>query len=305
MNSMPDRIVHIGFPKTATTFLQKGVFPFLENTRYVDFRDCEKVFDEVVFLDDFDFDIQHTKSKLEEYYDSRTSLFSLESLVGAPFILKGANRSQIPRRLKILGINKIIITLRKQTDIVDSMYRQYIYQGGTVKFADFLNLDKKRSLYARPFNIDYLKYDQLVKEYQTLFGKENVLVVPHESLKKNASQFLNQLSNFICNHDFSIKLEKLQNESLSNLSTNLLRIINHFAFSGMKPNNLVWNGFSTRIIKKIFQVILDPYFFSFFSNKNSYLNPDQSAKLKKYFLNSNKRLTELTDLELKEYINAQ
>ncbi|MEP5234103.1 MAG: hypothetical protein ABJQ86_04790, partial [Cyclobacteriaceae bacterium] len=136
-------IVHIGYPKTATTFLQWEVFPNLEGVNYVDYRTCEKIFTPLIYLDEFDYDPSYVQEILKTYGLERTNLFSFEGLVGAPFIYKGLGRSEIPERLRTLGFDKIIITLRDQEDMLDSLYRQYVIQGGVVRFADFI--DRKRN----------------------------------------------------------------------------------------------------------------------------------------------------------------
>lgn len=292
------KIVHIGYPKTGSTFLQQRVFPQLDDIEYVDFHTCVKLFEDVIYLDDLDFDFQRSKKTLEKY--SSKSLFSQEALTGAPYTFKGLNRSRIPHRLKELGFTQIIITVRNQVAIIDSMYRQYIYQGGVMKFVDFLNLDGKWNHYLRGYNLDYLKYDRLVSLYYDVFGKENVLVLPQELLRENQDTFVQLISDFMKVDIPKLKPSKSSNESLSNLSTALMRVINHFTFNSQRPNHLISNWISTKPIKKVFQVILDPYLFSLFSRKRSYLKEHQKERLSDYFAESNFELNNLIDFNLKE-----
>jgi hypothetical protein len=301
MDSMSDKIIHIGFPKTATTFLQKSVFPRIETFNFIDFKNCAKIFEEVVYLDDLDYEVESTKEKLAPFLTDKPTLASLESLVGAPFTFKGLNRSRIPARLQELGFNKVIITIRNQTEIIDSLYRQYIYQGGVLRFKDFLNEDQKWNHYLRPFNFDYLKYDKLISLYQNLFGQENVLILPQELLKVDSVKYLKELSVFMGCKEGLANSVRAKNESLSNLSTNILRIINHFTFNSQRPNNLLWNGISTKPIKKLFQAILDPYLLGFFSSKKTYLNKNQKIQVEKYYSKSNAELKKLIELNLQEY----
>lgn len=283
-------IVHVGFPKTATTFLQWEIFPKLEGINYVDYRDCGKIFPPLIYLDDLDYNSTEVAQTLKTYKKGDSNLFSFESLAGAPFIFKGLGRSKIPQRLKNLGFDKAVITIRDQVDILDSLYRQYVIQGGVMRCKDFLNRDNKWSLYVRVFNPDYLKYDSLISKYQEVFGVENVLVLTNESLKSNQDNYLGELQKFIGYNLSKSSNHRKANQSLSNLSIAALRIVNHFIFTSQKPNNLLWGKISTKYVSKIFIAILEPYFFRFFSRKRSFLTSDDKQYFKTFYKESNDKL---------------
>ncbi|MEQ8239494.1 MAG: hypothetical protein RIA69_09800 [Cyclobacteriaceae bacterium] len=280
-------IVHIGFPKTATTFLQKEVFPHLHNSNYVDYRKCEGIFNDLIYLDDLDYDEAPIKKKLDTFMGSGDNLFSFEALVGAPFIYKGLGRSNIPARLKSLGFDKVIITLRDQVTMYDSLYRQYVIQGGVVRFKDFIDKDKKWNLYRRSFNPDYLCYDKLILLYMEVFGKQNILVLKHESLQQDKTNYLGQIEAFIGDKLADTSSNKKVNSSLCNLSIALLRIVNHFIFTSQKPNNLISNHISTRNVSRIFMAILDPYLFQFFSSRKSFVDEKTTQYIRAYYAKSN------------------
>lgn len=288
-----ERIVHIGFPKTATTFLQKEVFPTIEGTNFVDYRSCEAVFTDLIYLDDLDYDQKKVEEKLSKLYTQGFSLFSFEALGGAPFIYKGLGRSRIPKRLKDLGMTKVIITLRDQKTMYDSLYRQYVVQGGVMRFKDFLDTGKKWNLYVRAFNPDYLKYDRIIKVYFDLFGPENVLILNHELLTADKAQYLNILEKFIQMPLGDLQENKRVNKSLCNLSVAVLRIVNHFIFTSQKPNQLISNHISTRNVSRIFQAILDPYFFGFFSKRKSLLTKGDVTYIQNYYQESNENTKKL------------
>jgi len=280
-------IVHIGFPKTATTFLQKEVFPHLKKSNYVEYRKCEGIFNDLIYLDDLDYEEEPILKMLNAFMERTDNLFSFEALVGAPFIYKGLGRSSIARRLKSLGFDKVIITLRDQITMYDSLYRQYVIQGGVVRFKDFIDKDKKWNLYRRSFNPDYLCYDKLIMLYMEVFGKQNVLVLKHESLKKDKVDYLAKIEAFIGDKLSDTSSNKKVNSSLCNLSIRLLRIINHFIFTSQKPNNLISNHISTRNVSRIFMAILDPYLFRFFSSRKSFVDNQTSQYLSNYYKKSN------------------
>ena len=50
-------VVHIGYPKTGTTFLQWNVFPKLKNWNFIDYHQSHQIFMDLIYLDDLDYDI--------------------------------------------------------------------------------------------------------------------------------------------------------------------------------------------------------------------------------------------------------
>lgn len=291
---MPDIIIHIGFPKTATTFLQRNVFPAIDKINYVDYKTCARIFPPLIYLDDLDYDHSEVEKIMEQYMKDETNLFSFEALCGAPFIYKGLGRSRIAGRLKELGFGKIIITVREQVEVIDSIYRQYIVQGGVVKFKDFLNRDKKWDLYRRSFNLAYLNYSKLIDLYKAEFGKDNVLVLTHNELISDKRAYVSKIAEFIgVDIDYAQIPQSQENSSLSNLAINTLRIVNHFIFTSQKPNHLIWNKINTNYVSKIFKAILDPYFFRFFSSKKSYVKNADALFLKEYYKEGNRSISNL------------
>lgn len=291
---MPDLIAHIGFPKTATTFLQKSVFPAIPDINYIDYHDCVKLLSSLIYLDDLDYSSIIVDQNLRPKLGDQTSLMSFEGLTGAPFIYKGLGRSLIAHRLKELGFNKIIITVRDQVSLIDSIYRQHILQGGVVKFKDFIDIKKKFNLYNRSFNLEYLNYYKLISLYHEVFGIHNVLVLSHKKLVTDKKSYVNDLVEFIKPGVPTIEISQQgENSSLSNLSINLLRIVNHFIFTSQKPNQLLWNGFSTKNTSRGFKAILDPFVFRFISSKRPFSTASERKYLMQYYETDNGRLKEL------------
>lgn len=291
---MPDQIAHIGFPKTATTFLQRSVFPAIKGVNYIDYHTSVELLSSLIYLDDLDYSPKVVEENLKSHLSDSPNLMSFEGLCGAPFIYKGLGRSAIAGRLKELGFNKVIITLREQESLIDSIYRQHILQGGVVRFKDFIDIDGKFNLYNRSFNLEYLNYYKLIKLYREVFGTQSVIVLSHKELVTDQQSYVRKLVDFI--HRGSPELEiskRSENPALTNLSINLLRIVNHFIFTSLKPNHLIWNKISTRYVSKGFQAILDPYFFRIISSKKSYVKPKEREFLAEYYAQGNKQLAEL------------
>lgn len=291
-------VIHVGFPKTGTTFLQKSIFPKLKSWNFIDYHQSDEVFNDLVYLDKLDYSSDAVELRLQKYAKSgANNIASYEALTGAPFTYKGLNRSEAPARLKNLGFDKVIITIRNQNDILDSLYRQYIVQGGVLKFKAFINSEGKFNRYTSAFNPDYLKYDRLIELYYATFGRENVLVLCQEWMRKDSELIASKLSDFL-GEPVDFKAKKSVNKAMTNWSVNLLRIINHFTFNSQRPNQLLTNYISTKNIWKVLAVIIDPYFMRFFSRRKSYLNASTQTYFKEYYADSNLRLAELVDIDL-------
>lgn len=296
---MGANIIHIGFPKTATTFLQWNVFPQLKGIKYVDYKTCREIFQPIIYSDPLDYSIDRIKKKLIE--GNASALYSFESLSGSPFYYKGIGRSNIPLSLCELGFEKVIITIRNQKEAIDSYYRQYVLQGGTLSFRNWLDMEDKRPIPQKYFQRGYLEYDKLILKYEETFGQENLLILSQESLKKDKAAFIRQIEHFTNSTYEHPGKERRAHVSLSNLSISLLRFINHFTYSSVRPFHFLSKRISNRPVWKIFAVILDPYFFRFISSKKSYLVKYQMGqRVHKFYANSNESLKKKWGIDFSE-----
>ncbi|SHK88543.1 Sulfotransferase domain-containing protein [Reichenbachiella agariperforans] len=196
---MDNLIIHIGYHKTATSWLQKE---FFENEKLninsiAPYHDRAKWVTEFI-KPDYSFD----KQVLQEYYlqavdKSKINVLSIERLSGYP-ITGGFDAIIIANRLKELFPSaKILISIREQRSMIKSIYLEYLKVGGNAKLEELL-YPKRFYLIRNPtFNLDYFKYDYLISEYLKLFGEQNILVLPYEALKKTPEQYISELSSFL------------------------------------------------------------------------------------------------------------
>ncbi|WMN10916.1 hypothetical protein QYS49_36500 [Marivirga salinae] len=235
---MNNIIYHIGFPKTGTTYLQNRIFPLL-NLEYFNLEQSASIFSNLIFADDLEF--QQPDLKIQ---NGNNYLFSHEGLINPLFIYGGINKSKIAKRLYNLsednnGTSKVIISIRKQEDLIRSLYCQYLNQGGTFNFDQFI-FSNKGSQNLTLFNPDYLNYYNIVKCYQDIFGSENVMVLLQEKFIDNEEDLLKSISDF-CNVCIleDIQIRNLQNSSLSRFSYKVLRVSNYFSSSYFIPNGFI------------------------------------------------------------------
>ncbi|RMH56010.1 MAG: hypothetical protein D6679_10185 [Candidatus Hydrogenedentota bacterium] len=87
---------------------------------------------------------------------------------------------------------KILITIREQSTMVESIYSQYVKMGGSLSVKEFLSASGpfQGALFRR------LKYDRLVGLYRELFGPSRVFVVLYEDLCHDVTAFLGSIWRF-------------------------------------------------------------------------------------------------------------
>ena len=193
--------IHIGYHKTGTTWLQNyclNLHPEIELLNHGQSnremkRTIDELVDSVASSNDLNFDATAWRnsfdaavSKLLGSKNNPSVLgISRENLSGE--MLKGSNSALVANRLfKLFGKVKVIIVLRNQLDMIESIYKQYIQEGGTLSIEQFL--DWKR--YKIADVEERLKYHKLLAYYRDLFGEENVFVGLYEEFKESKKNFL-------------------------------------------------------------------------------------------------------------------
>ncbi len=283
------RTVHIGLPKTATTYLQEVIFPqFKGDLKYFDKASSSQYFRELMDFDDSMFDVQQMCQKFGEIWNIHDNvLFSCEMLTGLHHQSAFVNRSQIARRLKEVGFQRVIISIRNQYAELESAYRQYIKSGGVLKFDDYISFEKDKRKY---FYVEYFDYSLLWSIYSKLFGHKNVLILQYEHLYSLG--FLKSILDFIGLEEREVQFQNPVNTSLSLTKTNILRILNHFTCNTFRPSNLISNKISTSFFFRLLQKI------PFFNQSKSYINSSRESLIKEFYGRSNSELEKLASIEL-------
>lgn len=276
------KAIHIGFPKTATTFLQTTVFPRLTGRgfTYVPRGASTRLFAPLIDDDDTIFDPDAMADRVREHASAApNALFSYEALTGEHYRSGFVNRTQIARRLRRVGFERVLITIRNQFDVLESAYRQHVQSGGVLRFRDYASLDPGKPIYLHTRYFDYrLTYDL----YATIFGADNVLVLQYERLSKPS--FLAALTDFLGTRPIPIEPRPAANESLSYEKTAVLRVLNHFTFSSSRPSSLLGRRFSTAAFHRGLRAL------PFGNSDRSFLTAADRASIEALYGDSNRKL---------------
>ena len=171
---MIKKIIHIGPPKTGSTYLQRTYFPNIPNLTFL-------------FRSDYD--------NLQSRNIGKAVLLSKEALAGKAWNddwkrgIKNEHRyiesfDQTVKNLQLVHPDaRIIIIFRKHGDWLISMYKQYVLEGGILNFKDFynengvltdndLNYSKRiEFLKGRFDDVDVLSFEQFKKEGPSYYDR--------------------------------------------------------------------------------------------------------------------------------------
>jgi hypothetical protein len=299
--------IHIGYPKTATTWLQRCVFPCLSGINYLHFQDQRyDWFNDLLLEHDLVFDADRLRSRFDASVATvatNPNLISWETFAGDVFN-GGCNASMLAQRLfDVFPEAAVIITVRNQLDMIEALYRQYIHEGGTLSIGDFLSLR-----YPSPLRLakEHFFYDRLVERYQQLFGEGRVKVLAYEQLVSDRPGFLSSLCDILGVDEDLAAIEqrcaKRVNVGMSIPSIYLARWLNRLVYSHFNPTALFPRKLlSARHVRFALQRVADPLVFNHLGG-GKLLGEQLRTQWADYFRESNRKLMALSGLALDSYL---
>lgn len=260
---MEKLLVHIGYHKTATSWLQNQLF-VSTSKNFVSVSKNKKghstlardfIYDKDGYLlSSFDNNEQNIMKNYEEISQNigndsrRIRVISHERLSGNPHS-SGFDSSLIAQRIQsTFPKSKILIVIREQTSWILSNYFQYLSIGGTHSLKKYLtlNYDGKRP----GFSPSHIKYHNLIQNYYDRFGKNNVVVLPYELLKSDSNNFIKSLGDFL-ERDLtneSLNFDKRINTKSNHYLNYKLRFLNPLISSSSVNNSSSLNNKITKSI---------------------------------------------------------
>lgn len=188
-------VIHIGYPKTASTWFQKSFYPHLKSPRYVGREPLKAALADWNALD---FDPAEFRKTLG-LKKNEAGLISEEGLCG--YLHNGGVGGMVTQvlaeQMKVAYPDaRIVIFIRSQPSILVAAYAQYVRSGGTRSarryfFPKYYLIGPNASTYKQPrFDIDFFRYSRVIDLYERLFGKDKVHVFLFEQFASGGMQFL-------------------------------------------------------------------------------------------------------------------
>lgn len=264
---------HIGLHKTASTLFQKKIWV---NNKFINL--INKYENDKIFLEIF---LNQNDNNLKNFIESNL-VSNLPNLV-CEENLSGENLSNynffknIDKIYRIFPNSKIIIFLREQKSMINSIYFDYIVNGGNLKFNEFLKKYESKL-------ISKLSYSSQINYIFEKFGKNNSLVLLYEMINLNRNHLILKLSEFLSinfDDDFYSLFNLKVNKQISKIFLKLICVLNKHYYSPI----------FIRILRKIDSILkinkpksyeINEDMIKIFRKDNLTLNNLISSDLKKY-----------------------
>ncbi|RLJ36220.1 sulfotransferase family protein [Litoreibacter meonggei] len=225
----PAPVFHIGFHKTATTYLQKSVFSNADVFTLPWGNQPAEAIEHFVLCHPERYSSDAVRAALygaAPVADGKPVVVSHEALSGNPIHglyymerVAGRIHAGFPDA-------RIIIGIREQRSMLNSIYFQYIKQGGSRKLRDMICVNRDRPGYRPTLRMDHFEYDLTIAHYAQLFGADNVLVLPLELLRHSPDTYIARISGFLGLDWHAPAPAKVVNARRSEAAMRLERLVN-------------------------------------------------------------------------------
>lgn len=190
-------LLHPGFHKTATSWLQATVFA--ETRLFRSLLGHHAIDELLVRPHDLEFDAQAAQARIASLradpQPGVVDVISSEILSGNILLGSRDSRALAERLAATCTPAKVLLTVRAQAPITKSIYLQYIKRGGRLDIEEFLSFSPEPGYFW--FDPATLEFDKLAAVYAGHFGAANVLVLPQELLQKDRAHYLRLLLDFV------------------------------------------------------------------------------------------------------------
>ncbi|HIK50292.1 MAG TPA: sulfotransferase [Oscillatoriales cyanobacterium M59_W2019_021] len=189
---MPVPLIHIGYPKAASTWLQQSLFNDERTGFYAPWGlPSYESIEQFIIANAFRF----SAKKVRQMFDlglqdaakrNLIPVISEEFLIGHQVEGKYWGKDVADRLNATFPEAKILMVIREQKSEILSSYRQSIRRGDAASLSRFIGIGETRKPGIGAIcQLDYFEYDLAIAYYHQLFGADNVLVLPFETLVKD------------------------------------------------------------------------------------------------------------------------
>ena len=192
-------MIHIGYHKTGSTWLQRVLFVDADNNFRLLGSEAYEARKKIVWPSSLEYEAKSVHGYYEPLISDavghgQVPVFSDERLSGNPFSGGFDSKELADRLARTFPNARILVVVREQADMIQSTYDEYVREGGACSLTDFL---QPKTRYCTPmFRLGHFNYDRLVHYYMTTFGTDSVLVLPFELLRDDASRFVRSIVDF-------------------------------------------------------------------------------------------------------------
>lgn len=256
-------IIHVGMPKTGSTWLQSHIFPQVTSHN-------------IIYK-------QYFRDLMYELDPAKDTLISYENYAGFPHkvdthTLNGwceTRKKALQNLANLFPQAEIILVIRDHIDLLNSLYNQYIKVGGCIDFKEFA---LGTSFYSLEKNA--LLYESLIKEIKTQFPSR-LLIIDYKLFKTDKKRFGQSFFNFIGSNDridFDTFAGLMVNSSLPPRQIRSQLVMNKIFSNKYSPGGI-------KISKNFFKIIrsLSGTTLSYFFSNKPFCDSEITRELSDYF----------------------
>lgn len=192
-------LIHIGFPKTGSTWIQDYMFkgegtgfwsPWVDEARR-----------EFLHPNPYRFSPAQARAVFEPGMDEArrrglVAVLSDEWLTGNQITADYRGKYVADAMHASFPEARVLIVIREQRAMIMSSYREFVLCGGALTLEQFLGLGLKEEVFHAHCRLDHLEYHLVIEHYQALFGKDRVMVEPFERIFKDTTEFHGRVAAF-------------------------------------------------------------------------------------------------------------
>jgi len=222
-------LIHIGLPRTASTFFQRQVFPKIKGFDFigVDQTFYSPPFQKLLYQDES----LYKEQKRNDLIDSKSEniLLSNELFCGQSLGMNSTNRTRTALRLnKVFPEAEIILILRNQLSLLESLYSIAVYGGYSKRPEDFVQIggiDQKYDTFSPNEHTESFLLSPLIQLYKSHFNKVHVFLF--EDFTTIPDTFFEKFKSVLkINLSESVAHNRKENKSLSQRQIKYFRRMN-------------------------------------------------------------------------------
>lgn len=290
--------LHLGYHKTATTFLQKSIYPKMQHVNYIKKGRIKKDLRRTRLKKLSDADIGNIRDDVNRFDNGRPMLISYEGLSGSPFSPKktkkqGTILKDLRRIFPASDYDvRVIVGIREQVALLTSLYVQSIHHGGVLSGPDYIRYCERNG------SLDNFHFHQYLHKIEEVFGRDRVYVMVYEYFRQHADEEMLKLLNYMGEPQIPPYENEDINKSLGKMQLAIARRMNHLFITGMHPQGRL-AFFKPSKRRRIPSRVLLQNKVSFTLHYQRYVFPeDLQAELKQRFAEGNRKLAENYNLDL-------
>lgn len=194
-------LVHIGYAKTATSWLQEHLFSNEATGLAWIRKEAGNPVRRLIDDDPLDFDAAATRAAIDPLLAAvrergLVPVVSVERFVGHPFS-GGYDSKEIADRIaSVFPEGRVLETIREQRSMILSTYKQSVRAGSAATVEEFLDPPRSKSRRVPWFDFRFFEYDRLFAYYRGLLGPERVLALTFEQFAGDTAAFVRAIGEF-------------------------------------------------------------------------------------------------------------